>query len=1823
MKSFLFCLWISLLLMVRPASGGVTQSVISNVATTNYTGLLVAADFHTGHVPDRSVIRGAFTMNFDWDGLTNDTDLFEVSFRFEDEAGAILPIYAEGGGPQVTELTDSTTLNLNFSNFNYEETFTVGFEPAGKLLPNKRYTLRAKWRKKTNSGPFSAWNEVPLHSTASTTNVYLHFQNTTSGDPAKNAVALAALNSWNRKVMIGGSDVQGSFRLTADVFVARYDDFNGPNLSADVPVRLGVALKNSSGTTVWTRPTPVEITINLDGYQGSLTPGANPDTQTEQAVIDLAVPAGVLAFGETYTPVITVTHDDGAGYIADGTTTFDAAQLLRLSGNLYFGSVLTKVRQTVNDIIGQGTFAPLVNPTVLHSNLQIPAGYAYLDLSPSSTFGGTSYTVDIAPNGDATYVGGGQIHLSGTGLTRSAGGISYTIDPTLNSSGGTMDVILHFPDGFGVTTNIATAQVQPSWTFTGLALNAGLTLPPTLNLSTALACYCERLPLWFTTTTLTWTVSSGTLAFGSGIWYDPFVNDRIALNSIFVGGQLANGGSASRTSNIGHFGYMHLDSHSGVTIEADAAGRAQLTGRADIAQPGLFAPHFPLVTDSNGTGVVSLTGGHIEFIDGVVTASSGLDVGNMGLYYNRKTAPPPCSGSATAGFVTVGTPNSLRFTQDGGLAAEVTLDTGGGISFGATQIANQFAHTLPAYTTGWFMMPGHYLPGEEIVDAPFRERPAALLLSGVSKTDGSNFGYTERPDSTTYSGSGLANYAGVNVATTTLTSGGASLIGGYGVSYNLQPPSKHYIRIGGVSGITQADVGSFSILPVPVYGGLGLDLSSYKLSFLDGINQDSLTEGSVMVGGPSNFTLAFESLMLGPTGELTTADLKDTEKDTTKTLDYWQVPFKPVEMRFLQPISEACASPGTGFLSVGVNAQLPLLDDEPVFGVLGFKGSGDLITKADTALAEGTGVDSTFQLPANIPIKGSGGNYTLQAVTPAALNRWEYADADDRPPTGFMSFAGRLEVPFFEALKVHVHANNDSNPNKRLYLMGGWNASDAGPGVGWAAGPSADKTFFNDVEFDADHTGYPGSNAAALNAYRTRPTLSDATYRPRAMKNWYGVVQFDYPLVWENGVMRSSQIVENAPVVLFNINHKVKTMNANRADLQFDAALAPNVELPDLGLSTLLTDAAALTGFNAALEAVAGPGFNFGDLSTPLAALQGVFADQVETALGAALDPALTPAVDLIYNQAVAKYNAANGDNNAAFVTALNAPAVQSQVLGQIQTAAEALLGPGGDLASEAASRVTQVRTQITAFTAKMRPIGVNTTLAESLIYALDSDPANPGAIDKASIGATLVAICDQLDAVAVKLQSVETQITQATSDVSKELDNVIDSQSASLNSISQQSLADVSSVISQLPALPGQLFTDYSVDDMKKKIRRVIRDRFIGSSVTSETQKVFKQHLQTVVSDSLQGVDGILGTLSAGVLARNTPPNTVPSFTSGLGGLSDKLKAASLNGYARINGDSLEELRLDGKVNLGIGSLSGGKPEESGMTMQAFMQVKSIRSDSPAAVCAFGPGAEGLECTVGADNVPLGWAGLGAAPKGYATLKLSFADGGLPMGFDGALGIKGTFGAGGMNFTDPKVIVGASPNQIYAGFALRAEFQGKEVAAKALLGRICEIGTLSQVNEGQGKLLVSLINQKLPGSDPYAMAPYTGGSLYAEGWMPLNELIGIPTTCMLNLRAGVGAGLSVFVPNATSNVLLGTQQLLGLSGQVLCTITVKGTLEMNGAGLINLNAPGDSILSLSGLGNVSAKVGISPLDYTFSKNLGINGTYNMGTGDKSFSVDF
>ena len=275
-------------------------------------------------------------------------------------------------------------------------------------------------------------------------------------------------------------------------------------------------------------------------------------------------------------------------------------------------------------------------------------------------------------------------------------------------------------------------------------------------------------------------------------------------------------------------------------------------------------------------------------------------------------------------------------------------------------------------------------------------------------------------------------------------------------------------------------------------------------------------------------------------------------------------------------------------------------------------------------------------------------------------------------------------------------------------------------------------------------------------------------------------------------------------------------------------------------------------------------------------------------------------------------------------------------------------------------------------------------------------------------------------------------------------------------------------------------------------------------------------------------------------------------------------------------------------------------------MSMKAWVEIQAIHSDAASSACNGLGGADGLTATFGAKDIPLGWGSN--AGKGYAEAKFGFVDGD-PVSFDGSVGMDGSFTAGGFTFEDPKIVLGAGPDTMYAGFALRAAFNGKEVAARALLAKYAVRDRSKSLTP---RLMVCCTNVA-PSVEGHKL---TGGSLYAEAWFPLNELIGIPTTCLLNLRAGVGGGFMFWIPDAGSKVI-GMQQFMGLSGEVLCAIGVEGSLTLTGGGSGNM-------ISMTGIGEVSAEIGVCPLCKDFSKSIQSTATFNLNTGEiKSTGFDF
>jgi hypothetical protein len=144
----------------------------------------------------------------------------------------------------------------------------------------------------------------------------------------------------------------------------------------------------------------------------------------------------------------------------------------------------------------------------------------------------------------------------------------------------------------------------------------------------------------------------------------------------------------------------------------------------------------------------------------------------------------------------------------------------------------------------------------------------------------------------------------------------------------------------------------------------------------------------------------------------------------------------------------------------------------------------------------------------------------------------------------------------------------------------------------------------------------------------------------------------------------------------------------------------------------------------------------------------------------------------------------------------------------------------------------------------------------------------------------------------------------------------------------------------------------------------------------------------------------------------------------------------------------------------------------------------------------------------------------------------------------------------------------------------------------------------------------LKLVNQdfaKALGND----YPFTGFYAYGEAWYPLNEIIGIPSSCLFNLRGGVGMGVFVDV----TGPVFGGQIHYGLSGEVLCLLEVQGEID-----LVGIKQGND--YTFQGTGKVSGELGICPFCVDWSKSLSLTVWVHLeptpnGIGDTTVDYDF
>ena len=672
---------------------------------------------------------------------------------------------------------------------------------------------------------------------------------------------------------------------------------------------------------------------------------------------------------------------------------------------------------------------------------------------------------------------------------------------------------------------------------------------------------------------------------------------------------------ATRLTNDGYLRYSRISSAK-VRFGAAADGTIRCL-EADLAvNSGSFTTHFP-----RGTEVEWVGNGEIEIRDGLLSSQSILkDVDPLKVAYDGSCPEDPCAppGGAVETLQISPDDGNLNLTPDGGLQTPGSISPTN-LEWGIRGDLS-FTHRTDQFDSAHFLAAGHQLYDDlnplasggpqQAVAADLG--PAVITLAGFDPSNPSLPVYAQ----TQGYRDGTGVWPGATVTVENPGHSGASRLADQTAEYPYtlqQEASKYYVRPSGVSGRHVAEEESFN--PDLVLYGYQFKLTRFQLTYLANENERSWINGSVVVPEPSGFTQDFRELMLSCTGALESAEI-DPDDTGSKPLLYWNGSFTPLAMRFAPEAGSGCYA--DRFLTLGLISGAANIDS-PLAGSLAFMPTGNIGTLADNV----EGADGRLGLPASVPFDGPGTEqYPLNPVTKLYFNNPEVSGA---PSSGFVSFAATCGVPYFEDLKVHVMTGAQAGVPSPVFLASNWESSG--------------ETHFTNTKFDKAHRGFP--SGIAVGDYQN--PSSATPYLVRAQQSIFGIVPLDYPLRWNPTArfFKSWEAIENDLLVL-EVEHQIDYLSAENAEITFGAQYDG---LPKISLASAATE--VVDGQLGAARALteAAQSFVTDSLNQGVEEIGNLVNDTMEEVLDRAIDEIEEEAIDPLYDEIVAAYDAAVAAN--------------------------------------------------------------------------------------------------------------------------------------------------------------------------------------------------------------------------------------------------------------------------------------------------------------------------------------------------------------------------------------------------------------------------------------------------------------------------------------------------------------------------------------------------------------------------------------------------
>jgi hypothetical protein len=1761
---------LSLLIGVAQSFGAISETITS-FAVTNYTGYVIASDAANAAAGyERDAIRTSVTIQYTTDNAnTSATKNYQIVFRLLDPSNNPVQILDENGAVG-TSYTVSASVTLPFFIFGSAVTSISGsysgpLAPVDRLDPLKQYTAEVR----LYSGSFRG---IPIATGDVATDgprTYYHFTNTSSADFAYNVIAIMNGAAYNHSYMVQTDPAKDAFSFNALVSLRRYDGFNSPPANSTITLGFDIELRDAATDAVIPLASNhIEITRSVPTYVAG-SPNA-PAFQSFIQTIEFAPAPGVQldAVNNTYKLHIALTHIENPlviignppSFAADNDIQLGAVRMMQFNGTLLFGGIQTKFTSIANDPVPGALSAP----NYLLTTLAVDASSGFVVGAPDHTYGdGTALNVRLRPNGNAELDSGSVVLTAPSPDVDSMANVTFTRGPiTLDTAGAHGNIIVNLPTGFGYRLDMNSRLIIGQYPFAAVVLNQAL--EPTTDLTRTATIYGaeETKPLWLEISRLTWKVATG-----------EFLMDSTSRAFYVRGTELDQLEAATvldpamkiKRSNEQYFRSIEKVSSPQISLKPDANGCALLTMNVSFLTGGQRA-HFPynarMVWDSGQMTIKD---------DLVVPGSSAMaSSGSVQLSYNRDCNDVTCPGAVGPASMTFKPDGAqFTFTEDGGMTRPGTLTTPAPLDWGWIASHSRYAHATDNWTPANFHMPGLFIRGDRTVKG-VQFRPAVILFTGVLPANPSG---TERPGTPAYQ-AGLGDYAGLNfrVGIDGAHTAESTLGGKAEGPYSLTARSKYYIRQAGVSGIHEAVPGSFP--STATLYGYQVNFSNFGLAFLDSQNVDSRTEGMIHVKSPSNIDQNFKRLIFSCLGALEHADVPSGEATLQKVLEYWAADFITLAINFK---SDAACDPGEAYLVLGVEAWASHVSD-PLYGELGFQSNGNLITEADALVS---GVTSRLKLPNTFKLKGpSNEKYTVTPVGEAYYNNYDYFHAGP----GWINIAGKMDVPFFEDLKFHMHTSAQrSNTTAVIHLMGGW------PGKGFEV---AGKNYFNQTPFDTDNKGYP-DDVSPEDYHKGK---SDDSYLVRAQRNWLGVVDFDYPLDWSTSTrsFKSHKPVENKLLVV-KAEHQVKYLDAENAELTFGIEYQgmPKIDIANLAFNAIDEGTGVIKAFEQAEQDELRKHIDEG-----LQQLNTMLSDQMHKLFDTSFDTLIKPKLVAMYGDLQSSFNATSHTWTIAPGTTIqnwliDGGSIPNNVEKQLNSIIGTLgsgLGVINDIDGGLA-KVDQAITDIESLLAKTDGHRtVATKLIKKLVGQLAADFAGAFVDDKlnefmSKLDPTIDQIVDALDDLKNIVHTLRTQLTGANQFV-KELQDKMTALAGDIHNVAVQASSDINAILNGIDISVDNPFVHYTQDELIALIRQKLEDRFFASKVPTAIQVILKERIYDLDASLRESIDSVFAQINdvmKGIISE-TLAGLDNSINGMLGKVNDVLGAGKITGYAHINNDALKLLRLDIYAQLKV-------PSE--MELNAYIQIKELDSEGYPESC-LPPGGKATEVSVGATDVEVNW--ISPNLRANIGFKATFDPGTSPPTL---MGVGGSFEmTGEVNFEAFKV------KQFAASMAFGEKENYFSAAARVLINKYEGFGG---IYFGKTCTLEPIALWDPDVASVLGTPPFTGAYVYGEVWIPISEaLLGIPATCFFNITAGVGAGAFYFVEGPT----YGGKMLLGAHGELLCIVSVGGQIKLVGV----KNPDG---LTLKGNGEVEGSIGPCPFCISFSKSIDM--TYKNGSWDVDF----